>query len=141
MLNPVKGWFNGTMENGDHVQMGVECYSDYVDNEWVLSNWNYEDHTIASLWDDCKLVCKNLSGTKNQYKPIHADDAYFQCERPIPIFAFQKRNCNRNLLIEGEYYNECYKDWFELGLNLGAKSPQENYIDGGKKERDPKPVG
>ena len=136
------------MKNGDHVQMGVECYSDYVDNEHVPSSWNYEDHSIAAYGQRCNLVCKNLSGTNNQYKPIYADHAYFYCERPIPMFAFQKRKCHRNLIAamnaangEREFYDECYKDWAELGLEMGAKSPHENYIDSGKKERDPKPVG
>ena len=141
-----KGWFDKVMENGDHVQMGVECEND----------WNYEDHSIAMKGENCRLVCKNLSGTGNFYKPIKEEEANFKCRSPIPIFAFQNKKCHKDLDRDIVYqvynnrpkpifYNECYKDWVKMGLNLGIENPNE-YFTGcyycfhGDEERDPQPV-
>ena len=131
-----KGWFDQVMENGDHVQMGVQC-----ENEW-----NKPDHSIAEYGQTCHLVCKNLSGNDNVYLP-HANnwtlrpnvvgwedlwipsDLQFECQSPIPMFAFQSKKCNRNLMPNEdgthEKYDDCYQNWIEKGLNLGSQSPQE----------------
>lgn len=141
-----KGWFDQIMDNGDHVQMGVECDND----------WNYEDHSIAKKGEKCRLICKNLSGTGNVYKPIDEKRAHFKCRSPIPLFAFHNRKCHKNMvkfIIRDVYsyyeyrddsfsdeqsnektldtrgrkyfYNECYKDWVKKGLNMGISTGYE----------------
>ena len=126
-----KGWFDEVMENGDHVQMGVQCEND----------WNMADHSFATKGQTCQLVCKNLSGNKNVYTPVAKDwarrigsgwipvDLRFQCQSPIPIFAFQKEKCNKNLIPNEdgthEKYDDCYDDWVTKGLNMGSQSPHE----------------
>ena len=138
-----KGWFDKVMANGDHVQMGVECEKlwDYKDfNNPVYEDWNYEDHSIAWKGQNCRLVCKNLSDNDNVYTPITDKFIHFKCRSPIPIFAFQKKNCHKNL-VTGEFYDECYKDWVRKGLNLGTASPHENTENDDVTEKDPKPVG
>ena len=140
-----KGWFDEVMENGDRVQMGVECEND----------WNYEDHSLAKKGENCRLICKNLSGTDNVYKPIKNEDAHFKCQSPIPIFAFQSKNCHKDLggeiqdKIYGNkrkpfFYDECYDDWFKMGLNLGVRNSDEWYMSCydcySNKYRDPEPV-
>ena len=113
------GWPDQHMENGDHVQMGVECEND----------WNYSDHSLAKKGDTCKLVCKNLSGNSNKYTPVIDKYNSFQCLSPIPIFAFQEEKCNKNLMPdEPDVYDDCYKDWVTKGLNMGSQSPYENYL-------------
>ena len=126
------GWFDKVMENGDHVQMGVQCEND----------WNMADHSIAQRGQSCQLVCKNLSGNDNVYTPIADNwakrystdkwipgDLVFECRSPIPIFAFQNEKCNRNLIPneDGTYenYDDCYDDWVAKGLNMGSQSPYE----------------
>ena len=98
-----KGWFDQIMDNGDHVQMGVEC-----ENEW-----NYEDYSIAKKGEKCRLICKNLSGTANLYKPIDEKRAHFKCRSPIPIFAFQNRKCHKDMVkfIIRDVYS--YYDYYE----------------------------
>ena len=125
-----KGWFDKVMNNGDHVQMGVKCDND----------WNYEDHSIAKRGENCRLICKNLSDNDNVYTPITDQFVHFQCRSPIPIFAFQKKNCHKNL-VTGEFYDECYRDWVKNGLNLGTMSPHENTENDDITAKDPKPVG
>ena len=123
------GWSDQVMENGDHVQMGVQCEND----------WNKPNYSIAEFGQTCQLVCKNLSGNENVYLPVADNwtqrsgtwipaDLTFRCQSPIPIFAFQSEKCNKYLIRNnGTYkkYNDCYQDWMEKGLNLGSENPQE----------------
>ena len=111
-----KGWFDQIMENGDHVQMGVECDGGF----------NNEDHSIAVVGETCHLVCKNLSGNDNIYSPVTNEFTSFQCKSPIPIFAFQSKKCNRDLSKTSKTYNDCYSDWLEKGLDMGSQSPMES---------------
>ena len=128
-----KGWFDQVMDNGDHVQMGVQCNN----------GWDNADHSIARVGQGCQLVCKNLSGNNNAYLPIannwtsnskgewYPKDLMFTCSSPIPLFAFQNENCNRNLIPNEdgifEKYDDCYKDWVEKGLDLGSQSSHEEH--------------
>ena len=111
-----KGWPEQTMSNGDQVQMGVECEND----------WNYDSHSIAKEGETCNLVCKNKSDSGNVYKPVTNIYSSFKCRSPIPIFAFQEKKCNKNLMPnENDVYDDCYNDWVENGLNMGSSSPYE----------------
>ena len=138
-----KGWFDQVMENGDHVQMGVQCETEFN----VPNGWNKPDHSIAEYGQMCQLVCKNLSDNDNVYLPLANNwtlrpnvigyediwipsDLRFQCQSPIPMFAFQSEKCNKNLMPneDGTHdkYDDCYQDWMEQGLNLGSQSPHES---------------
>ena len=97
--------------------MGVECEND----------WNYETHSIAKKGQTCNFVCKNKSGSGNVYQPLTNQWSSFKCKSPIPIFAFQEENCNKNLMPdEDDVYNDCYKDWVAKGFNMGSSSPYES---------------
>ena len=112
-----KGWFDQTMENGDHVQMGVECDG----------GWNNEDHSIAVVGETCHLVCKNLSGNDNIYSPVTNEFTSFQCKSPIPVFAYQHKKCNRDFSTNSKTYDDCYDDWVEKGLDMGSSIDHESH--------------
>ena len=132
-----KGWFDQVMDNGDHVQMGVEC-----ENEW-----NYADYSIAKKGEKCRLICKNLSGTENVYEPkqqgevVEADSSVFYCRSPIPIFAFQNSGCHKELIkakINDVYW--CEYDFF-TGNNVCDDNsygyyPDEYYLEESNSEKN-----
>ena len=106
------------MDNGDHVQMGVEC-----ENEW-----NYADYSIAKKGEKCRLICKNLSGTENAYEPkiqgeyTEVYSTVFYCRSPIPIFAFQNTGCHKEMIRNK--INDVY--WCEYDFFTGKNVCEEN---------------
>ena len=118
-----KGWFDQVMDNGDHVQMGVKCEND----------WNYEDYSIAKKGEKCRLICKNLSGTDNVYRPIDDEYADFQCRSPLPIFAFQDRKCHKELVrhiikdVYSYYVPDKYDDSNSNKSNLEKNARSHDY--------------
>ena len=110
VLPSFDGWPKATevMENGERVEMGLECEGDEV--------YDMDKYWITKPGAKCKIVCRGDMGGKYLPKTIHWHK--LACNTPIPVQHVNPVGCYYDKWDNFKILQECMPKWQELGLGL-----------------------